>query len=59
MLVPKIANYRTFNDYKPINLINGIFMMILKTLTNKMREVIGCVISSNKLAFIKGRNIIK
>ncbi|XP_055960165.1 uncharacterized protein LOC130014981 [Mercurialis annua] len=43
-------------DFRPINLINGVFKIITKALANTLSLVLPLVISENQFGFIKGRS---
>nr|GEV01833.1 cysteine-rich receptor-like protein kinase 10 [Tanacetum cinerariifolium] len=49
-LIPKVTNAKFVSDF--------CFKIIGKILTNRLSMVIGSVVSSGQLAFIKGRNIL-
>ena len=45
-------------DYRPISLLGGLYKLLAKVLTNRLKKVIGNVVSSDQNAFIKGRQIL-
>ena len=45
-------------DYRPISLIGGLYKLLAKVLTNRLKKVIEKVISPDQNAFIKGRQIL-
>ncbi|RVW71573.1 putative ribonuclease H protein [Vitis vinifera] len=45
-------------DYRPINLLEGLYKLLAKVLANRLKKVIGKVVSSDQNAFIKGRQIL-
>lgn len=57
-LIPKVNDPSSFNDFRPINLIGSLSKVISKVLANRIKRVIGSVISDSQSAFIKERNII-
>ena len=45
-------------DFRPISLIGGVYKTIAKVLANRLKEVIGDVISESQNAFVKNRQIL-
>ena len=45
-------------DFRPISLIGGVYKIIAKVLANRLKEVIGDVISKSQNAFVKNRQIL-
>lgn len=57
VLVPKKSNPVSMQDLRPISLCNVIYKVVSKVLANRLKEVIGLIISENHSAFIPGRLI--
>jgi hypothetical protein len=57
-LIPKVAGSSSFNDYRTISLLNGLYKIIAKILATRLKEVMQSVVSPSQLAFIAGRNIL-
>jgi hypothetical protein len=57
ILIPKIKDANTIRQYRSICLLNVIFKIITKVLTNRLTLVADKVIHSAQTAFIPGRNI--
>ncbi|KAM0042735.1 putative RNA-directed DNA polymerase [Helianthus debilis subsp. tardiflorus] len=57
-LIPKVKDPQGLNDYRPINLVGIYNKAISKVLANRLKSVIGKVISINQSAFIKDRLIL-
>jgi len=49
-LVTKKKVTLEFKEYRPISLIHGIYKIIAKILSNRLKEVIGSLISDNQIA---------
>ncbi|KAL5555522.1 hypothetical protein UlMin_037758 [Ulmus minor] len=56
-LLPKVKNPTRITEFRPISLCNVIYKIISKMLANKLRRVMGTVISEEQSAFIPGRLI--
>ena len=47
-LVPKKDNLETFEDFKPISLCNTMYKIISKVMENRLKQVLGSIISEEK-----------
>ena len=54
MLIPKKGDVEDLKDFKPVSLVGYLY----KILANKLKRVIGNVISLAKNAFVEGRQIL-
>ncbi|GAU40818.1 hypothetical protein TSUD_398020 [Trifolium subterraneum] len=57
-LIPKIDNPQRLNDFRPISLVGSLYKILAKVLANRLRLVIGSVISETQTAFVKDRQIL-
>ena len=57
-LIPKIKTPLGLKDYRPITLIGMISKVISKILANRLKKVLGGVISESQSAFLKDRFIL-
>ncbi|XP_021986108.1 uncharacterized protein LOC110882380 [Helianthus annuus] len=57
-LIPRNNDPVGLREYRPINLIGVISKTISKVLANRLKMVIGSIISKNQTAFLKGRYIL-
>ena len=55
ILIQKVPNPSTFNNYRPISLCNVIYKIISKILVLRIRPILPRFISPSQLAFIPGR----
>jgi hypothetical protein len=58
VLIPKKKNPVNLSDFRPISLIRCIYKVISKVLANRLKKVIGSVVSETQSAFISGRQIL-
>lgn len=57
-LFPKTKMPIRFFEYRPISLIHGLYKMVAKILSTRLKSVFPSVISSNQTAFIARRQIL-
>lgn len=56
-LIPKKKGAMKLRDYMPISLIGSVYKIIAKVLAERLKRVMGNLVSSQQNAFIKGRQI--
>uniref|UniRef100_A0A2N9FWW1 Reverse transcriptase domain-containing protein n=1 Tax=Fagus sylvatica TaxID=28930 RepID=A0A2N9FWW1_FAGSY len=57
-LIPKKSGAIEIKDFRPISLVGAVYKIIAKVLANRLRMVLGSIISSSQNAFVKGRQIL-
>lgn len=57
-LVPKKKGAIELLDYRPISLIGSVYRILAKVLAERLKTVIGQLISVQQNAFIKSRQIV-
>jgi hypothetical protein len=57
ILVPKLNNPETVNDFRPISLLNSSLKLLTKILAERLQAVILQLIHENQYGFIKSRSI--
>ncbi|PNY01074.1 cysteine-rich receptor-like protein kinase, partial [Trifolium pratense] len=57
-LIPKVDSPQRLNDFRPISLVGCLYKILAKVLANRLRLVIGSVISEAQSAFVKDRQIL-
>ena len=57
-LIPKIDNPQSLNDFRPISMVGCLYKVLAKVLANRLRAVIGSVVSDSRSAFVKGKQIL-
>ncbi|KAL5773582.1 hypothetical protein ACOSQ2_013506 [Xanthoceras sorbifolium] len=56
-LIPEMEQPREVSDFRPISLCTSVYKIIAKSIANRLRSVLGLVISESQSAFIPGRLI--
>jgi len=54
-LIPTVDSLQRLNDFRPISLMGSVIIFLSKVLANRLRSVMGSVISDSQTSFIKGR----
>jgi hypothetical protein len=57
VLIPKKVGASDVRDFRPISLTSSIYKIISKVLANRLREVLGSLLSPSQNAFIQNRQI--
>jgi hypothetical protein len=57
VLIPKNGQPETLKDFRPISLCSVLYKIIAKCLLNRVRPILGDIISINQSAFVPGRLI--
>jgi hypothetical protein len=57
VLIPKTEHPETTGDFLPISLCFVLYKIIAKCLVNRLRSILGDIISINQSAFVPGRLI--
>ena len=57
-LIPKVDSPQSLNDFRPISLVGSLYKILAKLLANRLRQVIGSVVSETQSAFVKNRQIL-
>ncbi|XP_035832700.1 uncharacterized protein LOC118481646 [Helianthus annuus] len=57
-LIPKVRDPTGLNESRPISLIGAINKVVSKVLANRLKKVLGSVISENQSAFLSGKFIL-
>ena len=55
VLVPKKGGVEDLKDFKPISLVGSLYKLLAKVLANRIKKVMGKVISEPQNAFVEGR----
>jgi len=57
-LIPKKPGAVELKDFRPISLIGGVYKIISKLITERLKTVIGKLVDEHQMAFLKGRQIL-
>ena len=57
VFIPKKVGASDVKDFRPISLTSSIYKIISKVLANRLKEVLGSLLSPSQNAFIQGRQI--
>ena len=57
-LIPKKENVVGIKDYKPISLVGGLYKILKKVLANRLRRVVGQVVSTTQNDFVEGIQVL-
>ena len=58
MLIPKKEGAEDLRDFKSISLVGSVYKLLAKVLANRLKLVMGEVISDSQQTFIQGRQIL-
>ena len=58
MLIPKKKGASDVQDYRPISLVGSLYKIIAKVLANRLKGVMGKLVSNSQNAFVEGRQIL-
>ena len=58
VLIPTKGGAEELGDFRPISLLGGLYKLLAKVLANRIKNVIGRVVSSYQNAFVMGRQIL-
>ncbi|RVW54091.1 hypothetical protein CK203_080433 [Vitis vinifera] len=58
LLIPKKEGASDVQDFRPISLLGSLYKIIAKVLANRMKRVMGKLVSYSQNAFMEGRQIL-
>ena len=57
-LIPKVDSPQRLHDFRPISLVGCLYKILSKVLANRLRMVMGSLISETQTTFVKDRHIL-
>jgi hypothetical protein len=57
VLIPKVEQPETLKDFRPISLCTVVYKVIAKCMVNRLRPILGEIVSINQSAFVPGHLI--
>ncbi|WMV45909.1 hypothetical protein MTR67_039294, partial [Solanum verrucosum] len=54
----EVEGAEELKDFRPISLIGGVYKIIGKLITERMKKVMGTLVDEHQMAFLKGRQIM-
>jgi len=57
-LILKVEIPQSLNDFRPTSLVGSLYKILAKSLANRLRQVIGSVVSEAQSAFVKNMQIL-
>ncbi|XP_019054287.1 PREDICTED: uncharacterized protein LOC109115081 [Nelumbo nucifera] len=57
-LIPKIEGAVNIKDFRPISLLNSFYKVLAKVLAERLKGVIGSMVSDKQFAFVPGRQML-
>uniref|UniRef100_A0A2N9J5V1 Reverse transcriptase domain-containing protein n=1 Tax=Fagus sylvatica TaxID=28930 RepID=A0A2N9J5V1_FAGSY len=54
-LIPKKSNASNIRDFRPISLVGSVYKILAKVLANRLKRVLGGLVSESQNAFVGGR----
>ena len=58
VLIPKKGGAEDLRDFRPISLVGGLYKWLTKVLANRLKLMVGKVVSKAQNAFVEGRQIL-
>ena len=53
ILIPKKRGAEDLGDFRPISLLGGLYKLLAKVLVNRLKKVLGKVVSVDQNAFVR------
>ena len=58
VLIPKKGGTEDLKDFRPISLVGSLYKLLAKVLANRLKKVMGKIVSKSQNAFVEGRQIL-
>ena len=57
-MIPKKNGAKELRDFRPINLIESVYKLLSKVLTERLKKVVDKLVDAQQMTFIKNRQIM-
>jgi hypothetical protein len=57
-LIPKVDNPQRLADFRPIALVGCMYKVLEKVLADRLRSIMGFVVSDTQSTFVRGKQIL-
>ena len=57
-LIPKKEGAKDLKDFRSISLVGDLYKLLVKVLANRIKKLMGKVVSNSQNTFVKGRQIL-
>ena len=57
-LIPKKEGAKDLKDFRSISLVGDLYKLLVKVLANRIKKLMGKVVSNSQNTFVKGRKIL-
>ena len=57
-MIPKKNGAKELRDFRPISLIESVYKLISKVLTERLKKVVDKLVDAHQMTFIKNRQIM-
>ena len=58
VLIPKKEGAKDLKDFRPISLVGSLYKLLAKVLANRLKKLMGKIVSKSQNAFVEGRQIL-
>ncbi|KAJ9689707.1 hypothetical protein PVL29_012417 [Vitis rotundifolia] len=58
IIIPKKGGAEDLGEFRPINLLGGLYKLMAKVLANRLKMVLDKLVSADQNAFVRGRQIL-
>ena len=58
VLIPKKGGVEDLKDFRPTSLVGSLYKLLAKVLANRLKKVVGNVVSMSQNAFVEGKQIL-
>ena len=59
VLIPKVPNLQTLDEYRPVSLIGCMYKIVAKLLANRLKKIMPLIIDERQSTFIESRHLLQ